>query len=160
MDTKKIRDWLEIFGIFGVVASLMFVGLEMRQSQKIAVSAIYQARSDSSMRIRMAPLESDALLSASAKRKAGALDELTLEELAALSALQGGNVIYLENVHYQYLNGFISEEHWETNREEIKSLLRSSPDLRKYVTSGCQFHRDSFCAELAIGVTAVEAEPK
>lgn len=67
MNTAKFREWLEIIGIFGVVASLIFVGLEMRQSQKIALSAAYQARSDSSMAIRMAAVESEAIRSANGK---------------------------------------------------------------------------------------------
>ena len=37
-----------MIGIFGVIASLMFVGLQLKQSQEIAVSAAYQARADAS----------------------------------------------------------------------------------------------------------------
>jgi hypothetical protein len=163
VNTTQFREWVEIIGIFGIIASLVFVGLEMRQSQRIALSAIYQARADSSMHIRMAPIGSDALLSATAKMQsqgysADVRDQLTPLEVTALSALEGGNVIYLENVHYQYLNGFISEEHWQTNREEIKGLLRASPGLRDYVKSSCKFHRESFCEELRHGVKQVEAE--
>ena len=36
MNQAKLRDWLEIVGIFAVVASLLFVGLQMRQTQTIA----------------------------------------------------------------------------------------------------------------------------
>ena len=38
MKRKKFKDWLEIIGIIAVVASLIFVGYEIRQSQDIAVS--------------------------------------------------------------------------------------------------------------------------
>ena len=124
MNSEKFREWLEIFGIFGIIASLLFVGLEMRQSQKIALSAAYQARSDSSMVIRMAVVESEALQSANGKLRQGkAFDDLSPEELSAVIALTSGNMIYLENMHYQYVNGFISEEHWETNRAELRQLL-------------------------------------
>jgi len=34
----KFRDWLEIVGIFAVVVSLVFVGLQMRQTQEIAMA--------------------------------------------------------------------------------------------------------------------------
>lgn len=36
MNQAKLHDWLEIVGIFAVVASLLFVGLQMRQTQTIA----------------------------------------------------------------------------------------------------------------------------
>ena len=36
MNGSRIREWLEIVGLMGVIASLVFVGLEVRQSRQIA----------------------------------------------------------------------------------------------------------------------------
>lgn len=36
MSNSRIREWLEILGLFGVISSLIFVGLELRQSRQIA----------------------------------------------------------------------------------------------------------------------------
>ena len=36
MNDAKLREWLEIVGILAVVASLVFVGLEIRQSGRTA----------------------------------------------------------------------------------------------------------------------------
>jgi len=44
MDSAKLNDWLQVIGLFGVIAGLAFVGLQMKQEQKIALSAAYQAR--------------------------------------------------------------------------------------------------------------------
>ena len=38
MDSAKLNDWMQVVGIFAVVVSLLFVGLQMRQSQSIAMS--------------------------------------------------------------------------------------------------------------------------
>ena len=35
MDSEKLSDWLQVIGIFALVASLVFVGLQMKQSQEI-----------------------------------------------------------------------------------------------------------------------------
>ena len=149
MRTQRIRDWLEVIGIFGLIVSLIFVGFEMRQSQRIALSSIYQSRADSSMRIRMAPLESEALLSGVAKRR---VDEtLTAEEEEAIWSRTAGNLIYLENMHYQYLQGFISEEHWQTNIAEIRGLMTQSQRLReRALEANCSnsVWRESFCVQL------------
>lgn len=158
MNSKKFREWLEILGIFGVIASLLFVGLEMRQSQKIALSAAYQARSDSSMVIRMAAVESEALQSANGKLRLGqAFEDLSPEELSAVLALMSGNMIYLENMHYQYVNGFISEEHWQTNRAELQQLLGRNSEWRQGAFEDCRFFRDSFCAEIKGAVERIES---
>jgi hypothetical protein len=44
MNSTKLNDWLEIVGIFAVVASLIFVGLELRQTHLIAMAQAYQER--------------------------------------------------------------------------------------------------------------------
>ena len=35
MNSAKLNDWLQVIGIFGLVASLVFVGLEIKQTQEI-----------------------------------------------------------------------------------------------------------------------------
>jgi len=37
MDSKKLNDWLQLVGMAAVVASLIFVGLQIRQSDEIAM---------------------------------------------------------------------------------------------------------------------------
>lgn len=43
-DLAKIHDWLQVIGMFGLIASLIFVGMQIRQDRQIALSSIYQAR--------------------------------------------------------------------------------------------------------------------
>ena len=38
MDSAKLNDWMQVVGIFALVASLVFVGLQMRQARDIAIS--------------------------------------------------------------------------------------------------------------------------
>jgi len=35
LDSAKLNDWLQVIGIFALVASLVFVGLQMKQTQEI-----------------------------------------------------------------------------------------------------------------------------
>ncbi len=44
MRANKWRDIAELIGIAAIVAPLIFVHLEMRQSREIALAEIYQAR--------------------------------------------------------------------------------------------------------------------
>ncbi len=44
LDSAKLSDWLQVVGLFAVVASLIVVGLQMKQTDAIALSAIYQER--------------------------------------------------------------------------------------------------------------------
>jgi hypothetical protein len=40
-------------------------------------------------------------------------------------------MIYLESVHYQYINGFITEEQWQSNIGDIEFLM-STPAFRAF----------------------------
>jgi kynurenine formamidase len=46
VDSAKLNDWMQVAGIFALVASLVFVGLQMKQSQEIAIAAQYQERAN------------------------------------------------------------------------------------------------------------------
>ena len=46
MNTAKLNDWMQVFGIFAVVASLIFVGLQMRQDRTIAFVDAMSSRSE------------------------------------------------------------------------------------------------------------------
>jgi hypothetical protein len=35
MDSEKVNDWLQLVGMFGIMASLIFVGVQVRQTQVI-----------------------------------------------------------------------------------------------------------------------------
>ncbi len=157
MDSAKLNDWMQVIGIFALVASLIFVGLEMRQSQRIALSATYQARADSSMVLRMAALESERLQTAMAKSfQDGNLERLTPEELVVLRARWNGQLVYLENMHFQYLSGFITEEHWQTNRNELMGMLSRNPEWRAELLGRCGNYRETFCAEIKSAADRVE----
>ena len=47
MDSTKLNDWMQFIGIFAVVASLIFVGLQVRQDHQIAMSESYSSVVDS-----------------------------------------------------------------------------------------------------------------
>jgi hypothetical protein len=38
MDSAKVNDWMQVVGIFAVVASLIFVGFQMKQTHEIALA--------------------------------------------------------------------------------------------------------------------------
>ena len=67
MDSAKVSDWMQIIGIFALVASLIFVGLQMKQSQDIAIAAQYQSRADTALEYYLAQMQSDQALSSRGK---------------------------------------------------------------------------------------------
>ena len=121
MLTEKVNDWLQIIGMAGIIGSLIFVGLQLKQSQDIAVSSQYQARLDSIIAVKGNLLQSDSLAHVFRNiengEPPGQFDALVLE-------LAVGQIFDLwETNHFQYINGFVSEEHWQGVLREIDMSL-------------------------------------
>ena len=92
METSKLSDWLQVLGMFGVIASLVFVGLQMKQTHDIALSNIYQTRSNATVEQAMAAANSPDLINLFAKAYRGQADHLTMQEAIALEQYLAASV--------------------------------------------------------------------
>ena len=131
MKKKDWKDIAELIGIAAIVASLIFVGLQMKQTQEIALADAYQARADTSIGIFQSVPESSELISVWTKTNrmlfpdiyrenhTGILGELSPEEKTVAINFFFQRLIYLENMYFQYRNGFVSEEQWQSNLKDL-----------------------------------------
>ena len=113
MNMKKVSVdvWIQLIGMLGVLGGLVFVGLEMRQSQRIALAAQHQARSEMFM---------DQI---NAHTEAGiTFREYTADErYANINGYHALSVIF-ENDFIQYELGLMEENLWEKKKAVIKRL--------------------------------------
>jgi len=134
MNSKPQRDWLQIIGQFGVVASLIFVGLQMKQDQEIALSAAYQARTATLIEFLTTLATDEVTRSALAKVTIGS-GELSPEERTAQIIIGMAGRELMQNSHYQYNQGYLDEEHWQMIRQLIKRQLQN-PNSRANLLNG------------------------
>ena len=124
MKTRRLEDWLQITGLFGIVGSLIFVGLQMKQDREIALSEIWQARTAALVENSAATASNEVLLSAFAKSVSGRVAEITPIEEEAGRYFVWATMYMWENSHYQFTLGFMPEEHWIRVRGGIKVELQ------------------------------------
>jgi len=132
MKLGKLRDWLEILGIFSLVASLVFVGLQLRQTQKISISQTYQARTATAAEHNMTMASNPIALSAYMKATNADVGDMTPEEYESLRRITIAVMYLYDNAHFQYQQGFVSEEFWTVTRENMKALM-SNPIMNEMV---------------------------
>lgn len=123
MDSSKLNDWMQVIGIFAVVASLIFVGLQMRQAQEISMSDAYQVRAAATVEWTSAFAANAAALSAYRKATEGAVDAITPEESDALRYTMLGVFYLFDNAHYQYQSGFLSDDFWIMIEQNIRTYM-------------------------------------
>jgi hypothetical protein len=142
MKSMNGKDIAEFVGIGAIVASLIFVGLQLRQSHEIALSEAWQQRSAMVTEVFLALSDNeaaiDALIAANPRMEAEIIDGVALDGAVAFEYWMYGMMSAIENVHYQYRLGYISEEGWQKARGALVHQLRinalTGPGLDKYKT--------------------------
>lgn len=135
MKNSNWKDTAELIGIAAIVASLLFVGLQMKQSQDIAIAAQYQSRSDAALQWYTSRMESDKLLSTTAgwiSNQDFTADPVTVrldsdtespESLAIRYLSYRANFTMFDNYHFQYEQGFLTEDAWNAFRVRLKATI-------------------------------------
>lgn len=123
VNTTKLLAWMQVIGLFAVVASLVFVGLEMRQAQVISMSQTYQSRTAAVAEWQSAFAANPAALSAFRKAADGNEDAIATDEYDALRRTVTGLYYLYDNAHYQYQALFVSAEFWAMMRESLKTMM-------------------------------------
>lgn len=135
-NTKQIAEFL---GIAAVVASLIFVGMQLRLDGRVAMAEQYATRAESTKADARTKMESEEYLAMEAKRWASGIRPVwwseELAELAEELEFSGTDVmtIYLDRrlavlqfdiLYFQYGQGLLEEDFWNGARDTLKGLLR------------------------------------
>ena len=98
-------------GVLGVIGSLIFVGLELRQTQRIALADMEQRRSEQNTDRALAFLTGEAEAYANSRGKS--LSQLSPKESFLREMHWEWATQMQQNTLFQYEEGFISDSQWE-----------------------------------------------
>ncbi len=147
----------ELLGAFGVIATLVYLAVQVRQNtrslevtQRLALAQTYQMRSDAlqGMVVEAASGQVGAIIvkltQAGYPENIGSLDTLTVEERGRFRLWQIAQQTHWDNMHFQYQQGFLDEEYYrDAFAERVQRLWPTWQALG--LTSG----RRSFLDDLA-----------
>ena len=142
MKSETVRLVVEIVGIVAIVMSLVFVGLQMRQTHEIALVTLTQMRSDASRELAVAQLSSEPLMAIYDKVEAG--EELTAYEDMTRSMQPFVFFNQFENSHFLYVKGYITEEQWQSDLVAVRHFMTNEPIYSEYWSNQKQIFRTSY----------------
>ena len=164
MDSSRLNDWLQVVGLFGVIASLLFVGLQMMQDRQIALAATFQERTiavtdtiaawtadKGSMKIEVQRLygaNPEDLVPQELMGFGESMDPITYEELNSAIYFAVIWWFHWENSHFQYQQGYLPQSHWDRIRATIKSTMSSQTPVRFMYDSDPDFLTTEFRDEV------------
>lgn len=121
----SLTGLVNFLGVLGVIGSLIFVGLELRQSQRIALAEMEQRRSEQTTNRALAFLEGE--VETWANVQGVPLGELSPKERMVRQMHWSWATQMQQNTLFQYQEGFISKSQWDISAERI---LQSWNDCR------------------------------
>ncbi len=143
MSSTNWKDIAELVGIAAIVASVVFVGLQMRQSHEIALAEIYQARTNAVMDWNHTLASSEFALGAFEKSASGTQLKISALENRASFAMVTSALFAWENSHYQVSLGYLPQEHWVRAEAGLRANL-TDPIWRRHILAQLSVLRPSF----------------
>ena len=158
MDSAKISDWMQVVGIFALVASLVFVGMQMQQDREIARVMIYQSRASTLAELSIAAASSPEAMSAAVKSSFGdpgkeiQMDDwpvpITAQDMVLGTFQVNAFMAIADNSFYQYQQGFLPAEHWASVKSSLVKHVSTIPFLQFRLEAMLDQQRPAFRDEL------------
>ena len=163
---------VEVIGTAAIVASLIFVGLQMRQAQNIAIAEQYQNRGTSFRESTNSLLENQSILRVMVEQvesqyESGNGDDAFTDWYEAYGAeyvveqymLHRANLVILETYYLTYQLGTMTDESWHAYQRRLKSGFRD-PHFRSVYSNEREYLPESFqlLCDALIGEIESEAE--
>lgn len=146
MTLESIYFISQIVSAVAIAASLIFVGLQLRQSDKTQRAVMHQSRAD--RLLSMANINLQPQVAASMQKAFRMPEELTPGDLATLSVVTHYMVTHYDDVKWQHEAGFLDGVSARQNRVALRGFF-SSLGVRALWQSG---GKQRFDAQLAAQV--------
>ncbi|MDB9770662.1 hypothetical protein OAB31_00455 [Polaribacter sp.] len=147
------KQIIEIISSLAIVLSVIFLALEVNQSNQLAKSTIRQALNVSDMEIWKVQMEEDVIAKSLHKIKKDI--KLTDYEEYQVILFQNFNFRDFDNSFYQYRNGLFEKDVWLAYRRIISDLLED-----KYVMQMWNKHYSQFTTEFQKEIGIILNEKK
>jgi len=142
----EFKNIIETIGVLGIIASLLFVGLQLSFDRKVAVSSQYQNRSEIAIEFNRSNFENSDYVQMSAERWEKQrpvfwnreIEELMKDSDAPMEYMvqrfyrAAMSVYSFDNNYFQYRNGLFDEEAWGNLQENIQYNLRNPLNRATY----------------------------
>ena len=166
----KETDWkgvAELVGIAAIVASLIFVALQMKQSQEVAIATQYQERAALTIETIVARSQIPGLVESTGARLKAEFDQYDSEgkstgEIGNLWFAARLSLAAFDNAHFQWQAGYLSDEAWEMQNRTLRFLLLGEP-MARFIVRERDLYRKSFqelCRELVAKTDSVATDPR
>jgi len=133
LNSINVKDTVELVGIVAIVALLVFVGLQLKQSQEIAIASQYHERAALAVEMYGLQMESGDLKNWGKIAGRNPATDRSIEDLGRFYLTGRIFLAMADNHYYQFQSGFLDDESWQGQRLAIKRALANPASPFRYV---------------------------
>ena len=119
MKREIVQDLVQLLGMIGIIGSLIFVGLQMQQTQRIAIAGQVQARAEMGVNRILSGLEGNLDAIRLFNYANFDYEELNEEEKLIARNMHNWIGVMVENNFTQYQMGLFADDYWEQQERRI-----------------------------------------
>ena len=140
MKREVMHDLIQFLGMIGIIGSLIFVGLQLQQTQQIAIAGQVQARAEMFVSRIMSGLEGNLDANRLFYYRNFNYEKLDEEEKLIAREMHNWIGIMVENNYAQYQMGLLTDDYWEQQENRILDwwnrcdLRSSTPQVSSFQT--------------------------
>ena len=149
MKTSVLNEWLSLAASLGVIAGIVFLGVEIQQNTAVTRSAAAQDISDRSAEFFMRVAENSELARV-VKVATENPSELSEIEIVQYRYLTGAIFMLMEGAYKQYQLGFLPAAGWEPYEKLITNFLSNPISRDWWVNSSTVFSPDFEAMVIAV----------
>jgi len=144
MNWDAIGAVAELCGALGVVASLVYLGRQIRHNSRVVEASTTQAVSDAAQARLLTIASSPSLAAALAKPRDNEAIELTPAETLQSTFFRHAMFRGLENTFLQHRAGLLSDRIWHGYANVIRAQFESSADLETWWRASSRNYDEEF----------------
>lgn len=137
------KKWIEIIGVVSIVASLVFVGIQIQQTNEATRSATVLQLKDSWVQLNLASATSIELAEAFHDVSVNGWDVSSYQSRDLVAGFQRTRIHNWSNAFFQYKNGTLDESQWIPIQREVAAAA-SDDSIRRVWLEWSHVYDDDF----------------
>lgn len=148
MNREKRKDALEFVGFVAIVASLIFLALEIRQARDAVLGTTYLARASAQEEWGKYIAESEYAVEVIVRYGESDISELSAVDQSRLFSLVEAAFHRMDGIYYQYELGLLTDEYYESTFNNLMSVWVPRWKDTGFLDRGWVVPRPSFQVEI------------